>query len=70
MKLKGAMTVLKKDMEFLGLTFDELCIFIERNPYAQKNSTIDAYTVYKQSVDNNNFDPTERIEILKRDYLS
>lgn len=70
MKLKGAMTVLKKDMEFLGLTFDELCIFIERNPYAQKNNTIDAYTVYKQSVDNNNFDPIERIEILKRDYLS
>lgn len=70
MKLKGAMTILKKDMEFLGLTFDQLCIFIERNPYAQKNSTIDAYTVYKQSVDNSNFDPIERIEILKRDYLS
>ena len=62
------MTVLKKDMEFLGLTFDQLCIFIERNPYAQKNSTIDAYTVYKQTVDNT--DPIERIEILKRDYLS
>tara|TARA_B100000886_G_C20411092_1_gene487075 strand:+ start:543 stop:755 length:213 start_codon:yes stop_codon:yes gene_type:complete len=70
MKLRGAMTVLKKDMEFLGLTFDELCIFIERNPYAQKNSTIDAYTVYKQNVDSDNFDPNERIEILKRDYLS
>ena len=49
MKIKGAMTVLKKDMEFLGLTFEELCIFIERNPYAQKNSTIDAYKVYKKS---------------------
>ena len=47
MRIKGAMTVLKKDMEFLGLTFEELCIFIERNPYAMKNSTIDAYTVYK-----------------------
>ena len=46
MKLRGAMTVLKKDMEFLGLTFEELCIFIERNPYAQKNSTIEAYNVY------------------------
>ena len=50
MKLKGAMTVLKKDMEFLGLTFDQLCMFIERNPYAQKNSTIEAYTVYKLSL--------------------
>ena len=48
MKLKGAMTVLKKDMEFLGLTFDQLCIFIERNPYAQKNSTIEAYKVFKK----------------------
>ena len=46
MNIKGAMTVLKKDMEFLGLTFEELCIFIERNPYAQKNSTIEAYKVY------------------------
>ena len=46
MQVKGAMTVLKKDAEFLGLTFEELCTFIERNPYAQKNSTIEAYKVY------------------------
>ena len=49
MQLKGAMTVLKKDAEFLGITFEQLCIFIERNPYAQKNSTIEAYTVYKKA---------------------
>lgn len=49
MKIKGAMTVLKKDAKFLGLTFEQLCVFIERNPYAQKNSTIEAYTVYKES---------------------
>ena len=49
MQLKGAMTVLKKDAEFLGMTFEQLCIFIERNPYAQKNSTIKAYTVYKKA---------------------
>ena len=48
MQLKGAMTVLKKDAEFLGLTFEELCIFNERNPYAQKNRTIEAYKVYKK----------------------
>tara|TARA_B100000965_G_scaffold238410_1_gene199859 strand:+ start:488 stop:673 length:186 start_codon:yes stop_codon:yes gene_type:complete len=46
LKIKGAMTVLNKECEFLGLTFDELCVFIERNPYAVKNSTIDAYKVY------------------------
>ena len=49
MQLKGAMTVLKKDMEFLGLTFKELCIFFERNPYAHKNSTIEAYKVWKKA---------------------
>ena len=65
MKLKGAMTVLKKDMEFLGLTFDELCIFIERNPYAQKNSTIEAYTVYKQETD----DAEAMLDRLKVQYL-
>ena len=48
MKIKGAMTILKKEMEFLGMTFNELCIFIERNPYAQNQKTIEAYTVYKK----------------------
>ena len=47
MGIKGAMTVLKKQMEFLGLTFDELLIFIERNPYAQNDATIQAFSVYK-----------------------
>ena len=51
MKIKGAMTILKKEMEFLGLTFEQLCTFIERNPYAQTNKTIEAYKVYKKSVD-------------------
>lgn len=47
MKIKGAMTVLKKQMEFLGMTFDELLIFIEKNPYAQNEATIQAFSVYK-----------------------
>ena len=55
MRLKGAMTVLKKDAEFLGITFKQLCIFIERNPYAQKNSTIEAYKVYKNWKNNDTF---------------
>ena len=50
MKIKGAMTILKKEMEFLGLTFEELCTFIERNPYAQTNKTIEAYKVYMNEV--------------------
>ena len=52
MKLKGAMTVLKKDMEFLGLTFEQLCTFIENNPYAQNNKTIEAYKVYLKEKNN------------------
>lgn len=48
MKFKGALTVLRKDCEFLGLTMKELLIFIERNPYAQKQKTIEAYNVIKQ----------------------
>ena len=55
MRLKGAMTILKKDAEFLGITFEQLCIFIERNPYAQKNSTIEAYKVYKNWKNNDTF---------------
>lgn len=51
MKIKGAMTVLKKEMEFLGMTFEQLCVFIERNPYAQNRKTIEAYTVYKKETD-------------------
>ena len=46
MRLKGATTILKKDCEFLGMTFNELLTFIERNPYAMKNSTIQAHQVW------------------------
>jgi hypothetical protein len=47
MKLKGAMTVLRKEMEFLGMTFSELLVFIERNPYAMPHKVIEAFNVYK-----------------------
>ena len=50
MKLKGAITVLKKEAEFLGMTFEELLIFIVRNPYAVKVSTIDAYKIYNKLI--------------------
>ena len=50
MKIKGATTVLKKEAEFLGMTFEEVLIFIEKNPYAVKNSTIDAFAVWKKEM--------------------
>ena len=48
MKLQAALKVLKKDAKFLGMTFEELLIFIVRNPYAQKLGTLEAYKVYKR----------------------
>jgi hypothetical protein len=48
MRLKGATTVLEKQCEFLGLTWDELMVFIERNPYAFPNKAIEAFTVYNK----------------------
>lgn len=50
MKLKGATTVLKKQAEHLGMTLEEVLIFIEKNPYAVKNSTIDAFAVWKKEM--------------------
>ena len=46
MKIKGATTVLKKDAKFLGLTWNELMQFIERNPLAQNIKTLEAHEVY------------------------
>ena len=51
MKIKGATTVLTREAEFLGMTFDEVLIFIERNPFAVKNSTIEAFAVWKKEID-------------------
>ena len=51
MRLKGATTILKKEAESLGMTLDEVLIFIERNPYCVKNSTIDAFAVWRKEID-------------------
>lgn len=48
MRLKGALTVLRKEAEFLGMTFDEVMIFIQRNPYAVPQRVIQAFGVYKK----------------------
>ena len=48
MKLKGATTVLNKECVFHGLTMEELLIFIQRNPYAFSNRTIEAYNTYQE----------------------
>jgi hypothetical protein len=47
MRIKGAMTVLNKQCDFLGMNFEQLIEFIERAPLAQNNLTIEAYKVYK-----------------------
>ena len=49
MGIKRATTVLNKEREFLGLTWDELMVFIQRNPYAFPNRVIEAHRVYVRS---------------------
>lgn len=49
MGIKRAMTVLKEEASFLGMTFDEVLIFIERNPYAASNKAIMALGVYRNN---------------------
>ena len=52
MKLKTAYKILVKDMEFLGLNWQEFCTFVVRNPYSQKNQTIKAFGVYREAFPN------------------
>lgn len=49
MRLKGATTLLKKEMDFLGLTWKELEVFIERNPYAVHDKVIEAFVTYRSA---------------------
>ena len=65
MKLKTAITKLRKEAEFLGMTFDEVLIFIERNPFAVKNSTIDAFAVYKKEMWNEVWSAKKAMEIIE-----
>jgi len=48
MKLKGAITVLRKEAEFMGLSFDDVLKFIEKNPLAVPNKALEAFKVYKK----------------------
>ena len=65
MKLKGATTVLKREAEFKGITFDEVLIFIEKNPYAVKNSTIDAFAVWKKEMWNEVWSASKAMKIIE-----
>tara|TARA_Y100000401_G_scaffold87486_1_gene72958 strand:+ start:512 stop:688 length:177 start_codon:yes stop_codon:yes gene_type:complete len=57
MRLKGAPTcrlgaatkVLSKEAKTLRMTFEELLVFIERNPTALNRSTVDAWIVVKEA---------------------
>ena len=48
MKIKGAMTILKKRCEFYGFTFNELIEKLD-NDFDDINSVIGAYEVYKMN---------------------
>jgi hypothetical protein len=48
MKLKTAIRVLEKDAEFIGITFEQILMFITRNPYAVPQRVIEAFGVYQK----------------------
>ena len=47
MRIKGAMTILKKRAEFLGMTVEVLVDYIDSKPMAFSIKTLQAYEVYK-----------------------
>jgi len=47
MRIKGAMTILKKRAEFLGMNVEELVDYIDSKPMAFSIKTLQAYEVYK-----------------------
>ena len=48
MKIQTAIQILEKDAEFMGITFEQILIFVERNPYAVPQRVLEAFAVYKQ----------------------
>jgi len=48
MKIQTAIQVLDKDAAFMGITFEQILIFVERNPYAVPQRVLEAFAVYKQ----------------------
>jgi len=48
MKIKGAILVLKKEAEFLGMSFDEVLVFIQQKPWAASQKACVAYEICKK----------------------
>ena len=49
MQIKGAMTILKKEAEFLGMTVEGIVNFIDKYPHSFSVKTLQAYEVYWKS---------------------
>ena len=64
MQMIGAMTVLNKERDFLGLSLKELLVFIQRNPYAFPRKTMEAFTVYVKDLTANNISLDEHLKEL------
>ena len=47
MKLKGATTLLLKEAEFLGLSFEDTLVFIKKYPLAVPTKVLEAFKVYQ-----------------------
>jgi ferritin len=47
MQISTAISVLKKDADFLGMNFLDFLIFVQSNPMAQTQRTLEAFRVVK-----------------------
>jgi len=47
MKIVGALSVLKKEMDMMGMDMYELSKFIDNNPLAVSKKTLEAYKEWK-----------------------
>lgn len=47
MGLKGAITILRKEAEFLGMSFEDTLLFIEKSPLAFPITALEAFKVYQ-----------------------
>ena len=48
MKIEGAISVLKKEAEFLGMSFEEILVFIEQKPWVATQKACVAYEICKK----------------------
>ena len=52
MRLLTALKLIQKEMEFMGISSEKVLEFIEKNPLAVSQKTLEAYKVYTDHIRN------------------